>query len=88
MARLVLAATLSPSYGIYGPPFEHCWSDAREQGSEEYLNSEKYQVHHFDLNRPDSLNALSKHMLSGMHDLFTRLDRRSSTRAIILFGTG
>jgi len=55
MARLVLAATLSPNYGIYGPPFEHCWTAPREPGSEEYLNSEKYEVHHHDITRQDSL---------------------------------
>src|SRR3954453_8483333 len=55
MTRLVLAATLAGNLGIYGPPFEHGWSSPREHGSEEYLNSEKYQVHHHDLNRPDSL---------------------------------
>jgi starch synthase (maltosyl-transferring) len=55
MARLVLAATLSGNYGIYGPPFEHQWSAAREPGSEEYLHSEKYEVHRHDLDRPDSL---------------------------------
>ncbi|MEX0612797.1 MAG: alpha-1,4-glucan--maltose-1-phosphate maltosyltransferase, partial [Pirellulales bacterium] len=55
MSRIVLAATLSGNYGIYGPPFEHGWSMPRELGSEEYLHSEKYQVHHHDLERPDSL---------------------------------
>lgn len=55
MTRLVLAATLAGNYGIYGPPFEHGWSQPREPGSEEYLNSEKYQLHHHDINRPDSL---------------------------------
>jgi starch synthase (maltosyl-transferring) len=55
MMRLVLAATLGASYGIYGPPFEHGWSAPREPGSEEYLHSEKYQVHYHDLERPDSL---------------------------------
>jgi starch synthase (maltosyl-transferring) len=55
MARLVLAATLSGNYGIYGPPFEHGWSAPREPGSEEYLNSEKYEVHQHDIDRPDSL---------------------------------
>jgi starch synthase (maltosyl-transferring) len=55
MMRLVLAATLGASYGIYGPPFEHGWSAPREPGSEEYLHSEKYQIHHHDLARPDSL---------------------------------
>jgi len=56
MARLTLAATLGANYGIYGPPFEHCWSAPREPGSEEYLDSEKYQIHYHDLNRPDSLS--------------------------------
>jgi starch synthase (maltosyl-transferring) len=55
MARLVLAATLSGNYGIYGPPFEHGWSAARESGSEEYLDSEKYQIHQHNVDRPDSL---------------------------------
>ncbi len=57
MARLVLAATLSTNYGIYGPPFEHCWTAPREPGSEEYLNSEKYEIHFHDLDRPDSLQG-------------------------------
>ena len=55
MARLVLAATLAGNYGIYGPPFEHGWSQPAAPGSEEYLNSEKYQVHQHDVDRPDSL---------------------------------
>jgi starch synthase (maltosyl-transferring) len=57
MSRLVLAATLSSNYGIYGPPFEHCWGAPRDPGSEEYLDSEKYQVHHHDLKRSDSLSG-------------------------------
>lgn len=56
MSRLVLAATLSSNYGIYGPPFEHCWTAPAKPGSEEYLDSEKYQVHYHDLKRPDRLN--------------------------------
>ncbi len=40
--RLVLAATLSPSYGIYSG-FEHYENVAAAPGSEEYLNSEKYE---------------------------------------------
>jgi starch synthase (maltosyl-transferring) len=60
--RLILAATLSSSYGIYGPPFEHQWSAAREPGSEEYLHSEKYQLHHHDWERPDSLRDLITQM--------------------------
>ncbi len=44
MARLVLAATLSSNYGIYGPAFELCEHTAIAPGSEEYLNSEKYEI--------------------------------------------
>lgn len=57
MSRLVLAALLSPNYGIYGPVFEHGWNVPREPGSEEYLDSEKYEIHHHDWDRPDSLKA-------------------------------
>jgi starch synthase (maltosyl-transferring) len=53
-ARLVLAATLAASYGIYGPVYELMEGRAREPGSEEYLHSEKYEVRHWDLER-DSL---------------------------------
>jgi starch synthase (maltosyl-transferring) len=41
-ARLVLAATLSPSYGIYSG-YEHFENVPVRNGSEEYLNSEKYE---------------------------------------------
>lgn len=55
MARLVLAATLGASYGIYGPAFELCENQPREPGSEEYLDSEKYQIRHWDIERSDNL---------------------------------
>jgi starch synthase (maltosyl-transferring) len=55
LARLVLAATLSANYGIYGPAFELLENRAREAGSEEYLDSEKYQRRHWDVGRPDGL---------------------------------
>jgi len=55
MARLVLAATLGATYGIYGPPFELCVGQALRHGSEEYLDSEKYQVRHWDLDSPGTL---------------------------------
>jgi starch synthase (maltosyl-transferring) len=55
MIRLVLAATLGASYGIYGPAFELMEHEPREPGSEEYLDSEKYQLRHWDLERADSL---------------------------------
>jgi len=62
MVRLVLAATLSASYGMYGPAFELMEHEAREAGSEEYLNSEKYQLRHWDLERPDSLHDFVAHV--------------------------
>jgi starch synthase (maltosyl-transferring) len=55
MCRAVLAATLSASYGIYGPPFELLEAAPREPGSEEYLDSEKYQVRRWNLSQADSL---------------------------------
>jgi len=57
MVRLVLAATMSPSYGIYGPAFELQEDRPLRPGSEEYLDSEKYQVRHWDLDRRDSLKG-------------------------------
>ena len=54
MIRLVLAATLSSSYGIYGPPFEVCLHEAIA-GKEEYLNSEKYEIRHWIWDKPGSL---------------------------------
>jgi len=55
ITRLVLAATLGASYGIYGPAFELYQNISREPGSEEYLDSEKYQIMQWDINKPDSL---------------------------------
>ena len=56
--RLVLAATLGASYGIYGPPFELLEHQPREAGTEEYLDSEKYQRRLWDRDREDSLQEL------------------------------
>jgi starch synthase (maltosyl-transferring) len=55
LCRLALAATLGANYGIYGPAYELCENVARERGSEEYLNSEKYELKHRDLDAPWSL---------------------------------
>ena len=54
VARLVLAATLSSAYGIYGPSFE-LMEHAPREGAEELARNEKYQVRHWDLDRPESL---------------------------------
>ncbi|HEX7309838.1 MAG TPA: alpha-1,4-glucan--maltose-1-phosphate maltosyltransferase [Gaiellaceae bacterium] len=50
-ARLVLAATLSPSYGIYSG-FERFENVPVQEGSEEYLDSEKYEVKKRKLDGP------------------------------------
>lgn len=51
--RLVLASTLGASYGIYGPAFETLQHEAIKHGSEEYLDSEKYQIRYWDWGRPN-----------------------------------
>jgi starch synthase (maltosyl-transferring) len=58
VSRLVLAATLGASYGIYGPPFELCENTPREPGSEEYLDSEKYEIRNWDWKQPGSFSDL------------------------------
>jgi starch synthase (maltosyl-transferring) len=55
MNRVILAATLGASYGIYGPAYELMEQKPLQPGSEEYLDSEKYEIRHWDLDRPDSL---------------------------------
>ena len=57
LIRLVLAATLSASYGIYGPAFELCVSQAVE-GKEEYLDSEKYEIKHWDWDAPGNIRPV------------------------------
>lgn len=55
--RLAMAATMTSNYGIYGPAFELGVNIPREPGSEEYLDSEKYQIRHWNLNAPHSLRG-------------------------------
>jgi starch synthase (maltosyl-transferring) len=57
ISRLVLAATLSSNYGIYGPAFELMESRARP-GSGEYADNEKYQLRDWDVDRADSLRGV------------------------------
>jgi starch synthase (maltosyl-transferring) len=51
MTRLVLAATLSPTYGIYSG-YEHFENVPVKEGSEEYLDSEKYEIKRRALDGP------------------------------------
>jgi len=61
--RVILAATLSSNYGIYGPAYELLdWQPAKpapgKTASEEYLDSEKYQIRTWDRTSPDSIAPL------------------------------
>jgi len=56
-ARLVLAATLGANYGIYSG-FELAEHVPVRAGSEEYLDSEKYQIRPRDFDAPNSLAEL------------------------------
>jgi starch synthase (maltosyl-transferring) len=55
-ARLLLAATLGASYGIYSG-FELCEARA-VPGTEEYADSEKYQLRHWEWDQPGNINEL------------------------------
>ena len=55
LSRLILAATLGSSYGIYGPAYELGEWRPAIPGREEYLDSEKYQIRHWDLESPLSI---------------------------------
>ena len=57
LSRLVLAATLGPNYGIYGPAYELGENKPIQPGSEEYLNSEKYEIRHWNLDAPHSIDG-------------------------------
>jgi starch synthase (maltosyl-transferring) len=61
--RVVLAATLAASYGIYGPAYELAENAPAppahgRKESEEYLNSEKYEIRHRSRKAPGSLVPL------------------------------
>src|SRR5262249_1541163 len=54
-ARLLLAATLGATYGIYSG-YELCEARALAPGSEEYADSEKYQIRKRDWDQPGNIN--------------------------------
>ena len=87
ITRLVLAATLGASYGIYGPAYELCVNTPLDHGKEEYLDSEKFEIKHWNVEDPNSIapliarvNAIRKehHALQrnvGLHFLNTNNDQ-------------
>jgi len=57
LQKYFLAATLSSSIGIYGPAYEFMVQQAMP-GKEEYLNSEKYEVYHWDWEAKNKLTTI------------------------------
>ncbi len=56
--RFVLAATMNPSYGIYGGAYENLVDAPFRAGGEEYLDSEKYEIKHWPLSLENPLAQL------------------------------
>lgn len=55
--RLVLAATMSSAYGLYGPPYEHVEANQHPL-REEYANNEKYEIRTWNWHDPHSLQPI------------------------------
>ncbi|MBS0000640.1 MAG: alpha-1,4-glucan--maltose-1-phosphate maltosyltransferase [Cyclobacteriaceae bacterium] len=68
ITRAILAATLSSSYGIYGPAFELMDNISRDEGGEEYHNSEKYEIKDWDVERKNSLRPILKQLNKIRHE--------------------
>jgi starch synthase (maltosyl-transferring) len=54
IARAAMAATMTANWGIYGPAYE-LMLHGKAEGREEYNNNEKYEIHHWNLDDPNSL---------------------------------
>jgi starch synthase (maltosyl-transferring) len=76
--RLLLAATLSPSYGIYSG-YELCENEPASDGNEEYLHSEKYQLRPRTWDRPDSLAPF----ITSLNDIRRRHRAFAELRTIV-----
>jgi starch synthase (maltosyl-transferring) len=72
--RLVLAATLSPSYGVYSG-YELYENEPAAETNEEFLNSEKYEIRHRDYDQPGTLAPLMSALnrIRRYHPAFSRL---------------
>ncbi|NTW52860.1 MAG: alpha-1,4-glucan--maltose-1-phosphate maltosyltransferase [Chlorobiaceae bacterium] len=55
--RFILASTLSSNYGMYGPAYELCENAPMGPGKEEYIDSEKYEIKNWDLDRPGNIRS-------------------------------
>jgi len=65
--RYVLAATLAGNCGIYGPAFELGVNEPRDEASEEYAASEKYEIKRWNLEDPASLAPLIGRVNAARH---------------------
>ena len=63
LIRFLLAATLSPNYGIYGPPYER-FINTPLPGKEEYLNSEKYEIKYW---RPEEVKESTREFFAAVN---------------------
>jgi starch synthase (maltosyl-transferring) len=57
LLRYALAATLSSNTGVYGPVYEYMETEAMP-GKEEYANSEKYEIKHWDWSKENKITHL------------------------------
>ena len=87
--RYMLAATLGASYGIFGPSFEQVDVRPLVPGKEEYMDSEKYQVRHWDFEEPGGLrelitrvNAIRRDQPALRHDRTLRFLRTDNERLL------
>ncbi|HXW82742.1 MAG TPA: alpha-amylase family glycosyl hydrolase, partial [Acidimicrobiales bacterium] len=72
--RFVLAATLTPCYGVYSG-YELCENVPASADNEEYWGSEKYEIKHRNFARPGSLSPLFRDInaIRRRHPAFSRL---------------
>ena len=89
--RAFLAATLSPSWGIYGPAYELCDNTGADNGKEEYGRSEKYEIRSWDRADPASLreqiaelNAIRRDQLA-LHTLRTLRFHAADNESLLAF---
>ncbi|NJC24642.1 maltotransferase domain-containing protein [Neolewinella antarctica] len=70
--RLLLAATLSSSYGLYGPSYELMENRGNTNGKEEYYDSEKYTIRHYDWSYRNRIT-----------DIYERINRARNNHAAL-----
>ncbi len=87
VCRLVLAATLGASYGIYGPAFETMAHEARP-GAEEYAHNEKYELRswppgeHALTSEITTINRIRRQMRALQHDRSLHFHRCDNDRIV------